>query len=254
MNSALFAITRLSFRAAFGERLLQLAALFAGLLFLLSLAASQLAPLAERKIVIDFGLATVHAVALVIAIFLGAQDMPRELERRTLYVVLSKPVSRVSIVLGKFLGLFGALVVLSGLMSLALVGCMALMHVQPLGAHAVAIGLGLIEIAVLLATGMVFSLLTSPTLATLYTALVFLMGHQTGVVRSYGIDEGGFTRVWTEVFYRVVPNLDVLNLRNMAVYGALPPPQQVLASACQGVAWCVVFMAIASGVFRTKEL
>jgi len=250
----LLAISRLTFRSAFGERLLQLAAVFAALLLMLSLAASQLAPLAERKVLVDFGLATLHAVCLVIAVFLGSQDLPRELDRRTLYVVLSKPIDRVAIVVGKFLGLWTALLALTGLMGLALAGCMALMHVPILPAHGVALALGTLEVGLVLAIGMVFSLLTSPTLATLYTALIFLVGHQTGVIRAYGLDEQGFTRLWTGAFYRLFPNLEVLNLRTLAVYGVLPPVDQVMAAALQGLGWTVAFVTVASLVFRTREL
>lgn len=251
---ALLAITRLSFRSALGERLLQLAAVFAALLLLLALAASQLAPLAERKVLVDFGLATLHAVGLVIAVFLGSQDLPRELDRRTLYVVLSKPVDRVAIVVGKFVGLWLALLALTGLMGLALLVCMGLMQVAIAPAHLVAIALGTVEVALVLAIGMLFSLLTSPTVATLYTALIFLVGHQTGVIRAYGLEEGGFTRLWTGAFYRLFPNLEVLNLRNLAVYGVLPTVEQVFAAGMQGLAWTVAFMAIAALVFRSREL
>ncbi|MEB3187086.1 MAG: ABC transporter permease [bacterium] len=250
----LFSIARLSFRAAFGERLLQLAAVFAGVLLLLTLATSQLAPLAERKVLVDFGLATLHAVGLVIGLFQGAQDLPRELDRRTLYVVLSKPVDRLAIVLGKFLGVWAAVVVMTGLMAIALVGCMGLLRVALHPAHLVAMALGTIEVGLVLAIGMCFSLLTSPTVATLYTGLVFLLGHQTGVIRTYGLQEGGFSRLWTEVFYRVVPNLEVLNMRNMAVYGVLPPRAQVFAAALQGMAWVVCVLTVSSVVFRSREL
>lgn len=254
MDSKLFAIARLSFKAALNEKLLHLAVVFAVGMMLLSVALGELGPRASAKIVADFGLGTIQIVAILIAIVLVSNDLPRELERRTLYVVLSKPVGRSSIILGKCLGLFAALGLLMALMGLVFYGMLIFVRLPLSPWFAVAILASALETFLIAAMAMLFSLVTSPTLAALYALVFFFLGHQTGVIRAFGAQAGGAAHAMTEILYRVMPNLEALNLKNDAVYGMLPAGPQLAASFAYGLAWIVFLIGVSVLVFRRKEL
>lgn len=254
MNAKLLAIARLSFHAALNEKLLHLSAVFAVLMMGLSIALSELGPRANAKIIADFGLGTIQIVAVLIGIVLASNDMPREIERRTLYVVLSKPVGRSSIIVGKTLGWFAALALLMLLMGLVFYGMLIFVRLPLTPWFAVAILAMAIETFLIVAVALLFSLLTSPTLASIYALVVFFIGHQTGVIRAFGVQAGGASRALTEFIYRLLPNLEALNLKNDAVYGMMPQASQLLASLGYGIAWIVALIGLSVLVFRRKEL
>lgn len=254
MNSKLLAIARLSFQAALNEKLLHLSVVFAVGMMLLSIALGELGPQAGAKIIADFGLGTIQLVAVLIAIVIASNDMPRELERRTLYVVLSKPIGRSSVVIGKSLGLFAALGLMMLLMGMVFYGMLLFVRLPLSPWFAVSILASALETFLIAGVALLFSLLTSSTLASLYTLVIFFLGHQTGVIRAFGEQAGGAARLLTEVIYRVLPNLEALNLKNDAIYGIVPPTPQLLASFAYGVAWIVALLGLSVLVFRRKEL
>lgn len=254
MDSKVFSIARLSFRAALNEKLLHLAGGFAVGLMLLSVALGDLGPGAGGKIIVDFGLGAIQIVAILIAIVIASNDMPRELERRTLYVVLSKPVGRSAVIIGKCLGLFAALGLMMALMGAVFYAMLLFVRVPPTPWFAVSLLASAFEACLIAALAMLFSLLTSPTLAALYSLVVFLIGHQTDVIRAFGERASGGARLVTELIYRLVPNLEALNLKNDVVYGMVPALPQLLASLAYGLAWIVALMGLSVLIFRRKEL
>lgn len=254
MDPKLLAIARLSFKSALNEKLLHLAAVFAVGMMVLSVALAELGPRASGKIIADFGLGTIQIVAILIAIVVASNDMPRELERRTLYVVLSKPVGRSSIIMGKALGLFAALGLLMALMGVVFYVMLGVAHLPLTPWFAVSILASAVETFLIASLAILFSLMTSPTLASLYALVVFFIGHQTGVIRAFGEQAGGAAHLMTEAIYRLVPNLEALNLKNDAVYGVIPGMPQLLASFTYGLAWVVLLLGLSVLVFRRKEL
>ena len=254
MGSKLFAIARLTFKAALSEKLLQLASFFGIALILLTIALGALAPGANAKILADFGLGSIEAVTVFVAIALAAADLPRELERRTLYVVLSKPVGRSVLVAGKYLGYMAALTVLTLMMALLFFGIIAMFHLPLQWPFVLSIGFGLLETFILVGMALLFSLLTSGTLAALYTLVFFVLGHQTGVLRDYGYHVGGTLRIATGILYRVVPNLELLNLKNEVIYGILPSSLQLWGSLAYAICWILGLGGLSVLILRRKEL
>jgi ABC-type transport system involved in multi-copper enzyme maturation permease subunit len=108
---ATFAIALNAYREAVRDRVLfgVVGVAIASLLFGLSLAWLSLTE--QIRILVDHGLVTMSLLANVVAIFLGASFLYKELELRTLYVILSKPLARWQFVLGKYLGIVATAVV-----------------------------------------------------------------------------------------------------------------------------------------------
>lgn len=253
MASKILAIARLTFRAALNEKLLQLTAVFALALIVMSLALGDLGPRANAKIIVDFGLGTIQAMAVLIAIVLAANDMPKELERRTLYVVLSKPIDRASLIVGKLLGWYASLALLMGIMGCVFYGMLVVAHQALSPLYAVAIAMSALETFIIVGMAVLFSLVTSATLASLYTLFFFLLGHQTGVIRTFGRDSKGMAHVVSEAIYRIIPNLEAINVKNEVVYGVLPPTGQLWAGLVYALCLIVALTGLSVLIFQRKE-
>ncbi|MNY03031.1 ABC-2 family transporter protein [compost metagenome] len=219
----------------------------------LSVALGDLGPGAGAKIVLDFGLGTMQIVSTLIAIALASHDMPRELERRTLYVVLSKPIGRTTLIVGKYLGLIAALGLLILAMAGVFYGMLAVVGLPIVPHYLVAIATGALETFVVAGIATLFSLLTSPTLAALYTLALMLLGHQTEMIRTYGQNAGGFAATFSEILYRAIPNLEALNLKNEVVYGLLPPVRDLGLSVAYGLCLMIGLTGLSVLIFKRKE-
>src|ERR1700682_3258174 len=177
---AVLAIARNTFREAVRDRVLYNLVLFVllligGAIFLGELSAGQ-----DAKIIADLGLSAMLLFGVFIAIFVGVGLVYKEIERRTLYAILSKPIGRGEFLLGKYLGLCLTLLVNGAIMGLGL--SLALIYVQrgwdPLVVRIwPAIFLIYIELAILTGVAMLFSAFSSPALSALLAFFVFVIGH-----------------------------------------------------------------------------
>ena len=173
------AIARNAFREAVRDRVLYNLVLFvllliAGAIFLGEISAGQ-----EAKIIVDLGLSAILLFGVFIAIFVGVGLVYKEIERRTLYAILSKPIGRGEFMLGKYLGLCLTLLVNVAVMGVGL--SLALIVVKrgwdPLAIRIwPAIFLIYVELAILTGVAMLFSAFSSPALSALLTFFVFVIG------------------------------------------------------------------------------
>ena len=183
-----------------------------------------LAPLAlgeTRRITLDVGLAAISAFGCLIAIFVGHQLIFREVERKTLYFLFSRPIHRAQFVWGKFFGLYAVLA-----LSVVAMGAM-LALVLVAGGHEVGVSLlqalllVLSEMAVLAAIAILVASFTSPILAGLFTLAAYLIGHGSGDLTALlARTESGTGHAVVEGLRWVLPRLDL--------YGEMLP---VLSSA-----------------------
>src|SRR5687768_7746767 len=180
MAGRTIAIARNAFREAVRDRVLYNLILFALLLIGSAIFLGELSAGQEAKIIVDLGLSAMLLFGVFIAIFVGVGLVYKEIERRTLYAILSKPIGRGQFLVGKYLGLSLTLlvnvIVMGGGVTLALV------YVQrgwnPLaGKIWPAILLIYFELLIITAVALVFSSFSSPALSALLTFFVFIIGH-----------------------------------------------------------------------------
>src|SRR5438270_7286327 len=107
-----------TFREAVRDRVLYNLVFFAVLMAGGSILVGQISIDIERQVVVNLGLSAVSLFGVVIAIFIGIGLVSKEIEKRTLYTVLARPVRRWEYIVGKFCGLVVTLVVNTFLMSL----------------------------------------------------------------------------------------------------------------------------------------
>lgn len=141
--SRIYAITLNTFREAVRDRVLYAVLGFACAVLFFTLALSELALHQQRRVVVDVGLASISLFSVIIAIFLGSSLLYKEIERKTLYVILPKPIRRSEFLLGKYFGIFLTAAVFVGLMGALQLWLIALAAgASPVHALLLLLGLG----------------------------------------------------------------------------------------------------------------
>ncbi len=250
-------IARTVFLEVIRDRILYLVALFALLLVIARVLLPDIAAGAEDKILMDLGLASIHLLSVVVAVFVGTGLINKEIEKRTVLVLIAKPVSRAEFIVGKHLGLTAVLAVL--------IAALGVIFMVVLGASGVPFSLGsillallfmILEAALLVAVAMVFGVFTSSLLATLLTFAVYLMGHLSQDLVAFGnLSETPAVQRLTNVLYLILPDLERLNLRNAAAYGfdLLPTAPELWGHGLYGLLYTALLLAVASLIFSRRQ-
>ena len=165
--SRIWAIALNTFREAVRDRILHGVIGLASAVLVFTLALGEMSLNQERRVVEDIGLAAISFFSVVVAIFLGSSLLYKEIERKTLYVVLPKPVHRWEFIVGKFGG-----IVLTGLVFIAIMGGIlsSVMGVQAGGRLAVALGVATAFVATLI---VIFRKLSDATLLLIPLAFLY---------------------------------------------------------------------------------
>lgn len=165
-----------TFREAVRDRILYGFLFFALCLILFSLVIGQLSLHEEVRATIDIGLAGISFFSVLMAVFLGITLLHKEIEKRTLYTILSRPISRPAYVLGKFLGLAGTMLVQIALMTLAWLIVLWIQGGKPTAGIAAALVLVSTETLLMIALALFFTSFSSPFLSGLFCMGLFVAG------------------------------------------------------------------------------
>jgi len=244
-----------SFREALRDRLLYFIGVFALLFIAAARFLPEVAALTEDKVLLDVGLGAIALLGVALAVFAGTSAMAKDIEQRTVLVVLTKPLSPAEFVLGKHLGLWGAIALAVGCMALIYLGLLSWFGIDyPLGALLVAIVYLLLELGLAIAVAMFFSVFTGSTLAGVLTLCVYLMGQLSRDWVELGkLSKNATIETITQVLYLLLPDLARLNLRNEAVYALLPAPPELLAHAAYGTVYAGTLLAATTLVFSRRQ-
>jgi ABC-type transport system involved in multi-copper enzyme maturation permease subunit len=210
--------------------------------------------LGERyRILSDLGLTAMQLIGLLVAVFVGSNLVTGDMERRVLQPILAKPVSRSGYLLGRYLGLSIVLLlnllVMAGLFALILAADAG--SLRPVGlAFLEAVALQGVQFLVVGAVAMLFSAITSPTLAAVFTLAVAIAGQLTGEIRALWQGPGPWI---PRLLWYLLPNLSALNANEALVYRTQPPAQAWLA-ALYGFAYAGAALALAVIVFERRDL
>ncbi len=208
----------------------------------------------DLKIIRDFGLAGIYLFSIIIAVFIGTSLVYKEIEKRTLFITLSKPVSRTQFILGKFFGLFFSMIVVVALMAIVYLAVVAIKGGGFDYRGLVAISLSLIEIALFIALSILFSTFSTPLASTIYSILLLYIGHSLGMVLKYFTKAGGFLLYLFKGIYYIFPNLEKLNLRNLVVHDAALKGSEISLSILYGIIYSALLLVLAVWSLRKQEL
>jgi ABC-type transport system involved in multi-copper enzyme maturation permease subunit len=207
-----------------------------------------------ERIVQDVGLAAVRLMSVGIAVFVGVGLIHGEVERRTIYTILSKPVARAEFLLGKYLGLVITTWLMLVVMGLAF-ACVSLGYGAPIDAgHLAAFALIGMELVVMVAVATLFSSFTTPMLASLFTVGIYLVGHLTRDLRQIGerADIEALAPIANGLFW-LLPDLESFNLTIEAVHHLPIPPSAVGWPVVYGLGYAVLVLFCASFIFARRD-
>ena len=251
------AIARNTFREAVRDRVLYNLVLFVLLITAAAIFIGELSGGQERKIIVDLGLSAMLLFGAFISIFVGVGLVFKEIERRTIYAIFSKPVGRGEFLLGKYLGLCLTLLVNVVVMGLGV--SLALIYVSggwdPLALRIwPAVLLIYVELMILTAIALLFSSFSSPALAALLTFFIFIIGHFSSDLKSLATSMGSVSARWLfSALYYLLPNLANYSFITPAAHGHLPSPTQVAITVLYAVVYISVILALATLVFRRRN-
>jgi ABC-type transport system involved in multi-copper enzyme maturation permease subunit len=252
--TSLFVVAHNTFRETVRDKILYNLVFFALLLIGLSVLLGTLTIGEQSKIVSDVGLGAIDLVGVIIAIFVGIGLVSKEIERRTIYTILARPITRTEFILGKYAGLGCVMMV-----NLAIMVAMFLLTVvlsgNPIhGSLFQAIQLILVETLLVTALAMFFSTFSSPTLSAIMTIGFYVIGHLTTDLK--GIAEKSQNPVSETIMsglYYLCPNLEWLNIKGQAARGVMVTGEYQLAATVYGLLYASLLLFGACRIFEGRD-
>ncbi len=250
------AIARNTFRESSRDRILLAVVLFSLVMIVFSIFIGSISLGQDKRLIEDFGLVAVFLLEVFVAIFVGANLIYKEIERKTFYLIIPKPVSKSEILFGKFLGL-GLTNLLVTVFSSAVFFLLIYFKTHDVADFphlSFAIFMGYVESLIIMLISILFSGFTSPLLSALYTSTLFLIGHSSSILMSVIQSQHS---PWMQnalyFFYYVFPNFEKYNVRNEAIYRAVPPYADIGLSLLYALLYGVALFFIARLTFERRQ-
>ena len=257
MNSRIAYVAFNTFREAVRDRVLYNLIAFAVLLSGAAILVGEVSIDIERLVVVNLGLTVVSLFGVVIAIFIGIGLVSKEIDKKTLYTVLSRPLRRWEFVVGKFFGLTGTLVVNTVCMAIGVF--LALLYVahkfEP-GDVSVLVALYFIVLTFLIvcALALLFSSFSTPLMSAVFTFALFVIGSLADDLRGFARMSQGMTgRVATAIAY-LVPNFSAFNIINQAAHGFPVPGRLILFNTIYSLLYSTMALSGAVLIFQRRNL
>ena len=243
-----------TFRESLRDKILYNLLLFAGMLIGISVLLADLTIMEHHKIVADMGLAAINLTGVIIAIFVGISLVNKEIDRKTVYTIMARPISRTSFILGKYAGLALTLFVNVAIM-LAVFLLTLWFYQAPVGlAIFQAVALIFVELLVVTAIALFFSTFSSSTLSAILTLGIYVIGHLTTDLRNVAGKSGNETAsaIMNGLYY-LCPNLESLNIKGQAAVGIPVGPDYLVLASLYGLVYAAVLVAGACFVFQRRD-
>lgn len=263
MNILVIAIN--TFKEAIRDKILYNLLFFALLLISVSLLFATLTVGDRSKIIIDLGLASINIIGILISVFLGIGLISKEIEQRTIFTIIAKPVPRYQFLTGKYIGLIATITVNTIIMGIGLY--LALIFNEYLwgrGGHGIsnvnvdiwkAIYLILIEFMVMTAIAILFSTFSSSsTLSAIFALAAYVVGHLTEELKLIGDKIANFPiKAVINFFYYLLPNLDNFNIKGRVVYGIDVPFSYIIFVTLYGLLYIACLLLLSGIIFQKRD-
>jgi ABC-type transport system involved in multi-copper enzyme maturation permease subunit len=255
------------FRESVRDKVLYNLVFFAVMLIAVSYLLAQLTAGQDIKIIKDLGLAAMSLFGLFIAVFIGIGLVSKEVEKRSIYALLAKPISRPQFVLGKYLGLVLTLLVNLSVMAIAyyaVLGAVAWVDgawfrphweapaVDPSLLKAVA--MIFLQLAIITAVALLFSTFSSPMLAAALTFGLYVVGHFNADLRNFEavVDSKALAYVARALYY-LLPNFAAFDIKNQVVHAVPVPAAYLLLNAAYAVVYIAMLLTAATFIFASRD-
>jgi ABC-type transport system involved in multi-copper enzyme maturation permease subunit len=253
--SRIFIIAKNAFREAVRDRVLYNLVLFVLLIIASAILLGELTNGQEARTIVNIGLNAMLVIGVFISIFVGVGLVSKEIEKRTVFGIFSKPVHRREFIIGKYLGLCFTLLVNVAVMGFGV--SLALIYVGAFNQALTiwgAIFLIFVELAILTAVAIVFSSFSSPALSALLTFFIFIIGHLSASLRDLGQGlRSKSAEYFLEGIYWLMPNLANYSFRTEAANGLLPTAAMLVGGTLYSIAYVTILLIIAVMIFKRRN-
>jgi len=247
-----------TFREAVRDRVLYNLVFFALVMIAAAILVGQISVGIEQTVIITLGLSAISIIGLLISVFMGVGLVSKEIDKRTLYALLAKPLRRWEFIVGKFGGLALTLTVNTAAMAAGLF--LALFYVKHSIERAdttvlVAVYFILLKLALMVALAMLFSCFTTPLLAILFTTGLYIAGLFVHEMRGLqgGLMDPTLGRLLRWVSY-VLPNFENFDVMGAAAHGRVIPGALIAQNTVYSALYCAIVLAVATAIFSRRNL
>ncbi len=243
-----------TFKEAIRDRILYLLLFFAVSALIFSRLLALLTVGDRAKIIMDMGLGSLAIFGTLMAILMGTGLVYKEIDKKTIYTLLSKPIHRYQFLLGKFFGLILTLFVMLTLMSFIFIVIVILHSFRIDWNILAALVFIFLELCLVTAVAMLFSCFSTPILSSIFSLSFYVIGHL-----SWGLEtlikkmKPGIGKVSMQVVYTLLPDLENFNFKTEVVHHIPIPPQIFIYSAAYGVTYTLFVLAAAMLIFRKRD-
>ncbi len=263
MLRRVFAIAANTYRENIRDKVLYNLILFALILILSSLSLGKLTLGNEDKVILDLGLASISIFGMLIAIFIGIGLVYKELEKRTVYALLAKPVHRYEWILGKYLGLLFTLLVNVAIMTVGL--ALAMLYTGHIGAGGYlrlipAVYLIFLSLALVTALALFFSTFSTPALSAVFTFFLWVIGHfGKDLLRFAELTKSASVTWLCKILYYVIPNLsnfqimDSRSVLQRADFFQPIDPTAILLVTVYCIVYCAILISLSVIIFMRRD-
>jgi ABC-type transport system involved in multi-copper enzyme maturation permease subunit len=205
---------------------------------------------------LDLCLSAMSAAGTLLAVFLGTSLVHKELDKRTLFVVLAKPISRQEYLVGKYVGLMATLAAIVLMMAVALAVVMAAVgHVD--GRLFAVLAGNFVQLALLTSIAFLFATITGAMPAALYTIGLYVLGQQALMIKEFADSEvklHAFNAIVGRALYYILPNFEAFDFKNTVLYGGTLPWGAWACGLAYGAIASAALVALASVAWDEREL
>jgi ABC-type transport system involved in multi-copper enzyme maturation permease subunit len=247
-----------TFREAVRDRILYNLIFFALVMMGAAILVGQISIGIERLVIVNLGLSAISVFGLIMAIFIGVSLVSKEIEKRTLYSLLAKPIRRWQFLVGRYAGLLLTLIVNTSLMTLGLAA--ALLYVSHSFQRGdatilVAVYFILLQLALLTALALFFSCFSTPVLSTLYTLGIYIAGLFANDIRGFEqFAKSPTMDVVARVVYYLLPNFHDFNVIASASHGDPVPVSLIWQNTLYVALYVTVVLIASAAVFSRRNL
>ena len=250
----ILAIIENTFKEAARDRLLSTLLVIG---FLLIASAKIVKPLAlgeEAKVIKDLGLTAITLTSILVAILVGGRLVYKEIEKRTIYIMLAKPVHRYQFIFGKYLGLlmvvFFTMTVMTGGFYLMLY----ITSIQATFSLLLAIMMSFFELTIITALALFFSTIATPITASIFTFIVYFLSNFTRDLKALSqISPSVIVKFLANFLYYLLPNLSNFNIRSLVVHDAIINSKMIFFSILYALLYSILVLILASIIFQRKD-
>lgn len=249
------AIAKNTFREAVRDRILYNLVVFVLLLTFVAVFLGELTAGEEARMIANLGLNAILVFGVFIAIFVGVGLVSKEIEKKTVFAIFAKPVSRTEFIVGKFFGLCLTLLVNVVVMGVGLSLALSYVGSYSLAASVwAAVGLIFLELVIITAIAILFSSFSSPALSALLAFLVFVIGHFSASLRDLAEGLGSRSaKIFFDFIYYIFPNLANFSFRSEAAVGLVPTSASVFGAIAYAVVYSAIMLIVAAVIFRSRN-